>query len=179
VNNAYYAMNAGLAYEVFVTPSTTGSKTGSTQFMEAYNYANSQGLKLNRVWLQVTSPINWGSATYTNVNLISSFINTANNYGIQVGVYTNWYDWAQITGNSVAVNPYALWYWNANGVGSQAESKRDASDFYSFGPFRSATIKQYGISEYLCATTFNANLYSASSNLVPNSVDLSVRQKTN
>lgn len=52
VNNVFSATNAGLAYEVFVTPSTTNVKSGGTQFNEAYNYATSQGLKLNRIWLQ-------------------------------------------------------------------------------------------------------------------------------
>lgn len=55
--NVFYANNAGLLYEVFVTPLTNGGKTGASQFTEAYNFANSQGLRLNRMWLQVTNPI--------------------------------------------------------------------------------------------------------------------------
>jgi len=176
VNNVYYATNAGLAYEVFITPSTSNVKSGGTQFTEAYNYASSQGLKLSRVWLQVTSPVNWGTNTYTNVNFISNFISTANSYGIQVGVYTNWYDWSQITGSTSTVSPSALWYWAANGVGSQAESTRDASDFYSFGPFRSAMIKQFGIAETICQTSVNVNLYSSSADVKPNTVDMSARK---
>jgi hypothetical protein len=34
VQNVYYATNAGLNYEVFVTPSTTNVKSGGTQFTE-------------------------------------------------------------------------------------------------------------------------------------------------
>lgn len=70
VQNVYYATNAGLNYEVFVTPATNNVKSGGTQFQEgkrwlsfrancqitAYNYAKQQGLRLNRIWLQVTSP---------------------------------------------------------------------------------------------------------------------------
>ncbi|KAI6196447.1 hypothetical protein M3Y94_01111100 [Aphelenchoides besseyi] len=160
VNNIYAASAAKLLYEVFVTPSPTSSKSGSTQFTEAYNYATSQGLSLNRMWLQVTSPINWYQTQSYNTQFIQSFINTANSYGIQVGVYTSWYDWQQITGSTVAVSPPYLWYWNANGLGASAESVRDASDFYSFGPFRSPNVKQFGLSETICSTYVNVNLFN-------------------
>ncbi|KAI6179232.1 hypothetical protein M3Y98_00588200 [Aphelenchoides besseyi] len=160
INNIYAANAAKLLYEVFVTPSPTSSKTGATQFSEAYNYATSQGLQLNRVWLQVTSPISWYQTQSYNTQFIQSFISSANNYGIQTGIYTNWYDWQQITGSTVSVSPPYLWYWNANGVGASAESSRDASDFYSFGPFRSANVKQFGLSETVCSTYVNVNLFN-------------------
>jgi len=177
VNNIYYATNAGLSYEAVVTPSTTNVKSASNQFTEAYNYANSQGLKLNRVWLQVTSPINWGGNTYTNVQFINNFINSASSYGINVGIYTNWYDWQQITGSSSSISKfYALWYWSANGVGKNGETATNANDFVQFGQFNSAMIKQYGIGESVCSSNVNVNIYASSQSLKPNTVDASMRK---
>jgi hypothetical protein len=178
INNIYYATNAGLSYEVFVTPSTTNVKSASTQFTEAYNYANSQGLKLSRVWLQVTSPINWGGNTYTNTQFINSFISTASSYGLSVGIYSNWYDWQQITGSATTISPtpYALWYWSANGVGKNGETATNVNDFVKFGPFSSAMVKQYGIAETLCSNTLNLNIFASSTNLKPNTVDASMRK---
>jgi len=176
-NNIYYATNAGLAYEVFVTPSTSGQKSGYTQFTEALSYAKTQGLKLNRVWLQVTSPINWGGNSYTNVGFINNFISAASSNGIQVGIYTNWYDWSQITGSASSISPapYALWYWSVNGVGKNGETATNAQDFVPFGPFNSAYIKQFGVGENFCSTNVNVNIYPSSTNMKPNTVDASMR----
>ncbi|KAI6184533.1 hypothetical protein M3Y97_00606700 [Aphelenchoides bicaudatus] len=177
VNNVYYAVNAGLGYEVFFTPATNNVKSGGSQFTEGYNYAIGQGLRLNRVWLQVTSPVNWGTSTSQNINLIKSFISTASSYGINVGIYTNWYDWQQITGGTSSIsNIYALWYWNANGVGSSGETAQNANDFVPFGPFSSAMIKQYGIGESQCSVSVNKNIYATSTALTANSVDKSSRK---
>ncbi|KAI6185165.1 Glycoside hydrolase, superfamily domain-containing protein [Aphelenchoides fujianensis] len=160
VQNAITAYNLGLGIEVFLQPSPSSSKTGGQQFNEAYNYAVNSGLQLNRIWLLVHSPADWGSYTYSNVNFIQSVISAANNQNIQIGIYTNWYDWDQITASSTSISANTqLWYWSANGYGSRAESYQDFSDFYSFGNFRSASVKQYGVGETLCSTYLNRNIY--------------------
>lgn len=47
--------------------------------------------------------------------VLFSFISTATANGKKVGIYTNWYDWSQITGSTAAVsNSYSLWYWQVN-----------------------------------------------------------------
>ncbi|KAI6226250.1 hypothetical protein M3Y99_01314500 [Aphelenchoides fujianensis] len=75
-------------------------------------------------------------------------------------VYTNWYDWDQITASSTSIwSKTQLWYWNANGYGLRAESAQDFTDFFPFGNFRSAQIKQYGIGETLCSTYLNRSVY--------------------
>ncbi|KAI6185164.1 putative lysozyme [Aphelenchoides fujianensis] len=160
VQNAITAYNLGLGIEVFLQPSPSSSKSGGQQFNEAYNYAVSSGLQLNRIWLLVHSPADWGSYTYSNVNFIQSVISAANNQNIQIGIYTNWYDWDQITASSTSISANTqLWYWNAYGFGSRAESYQDFSDFFSFGNFRSASVKQYGVGETLCSTYVNRNIY--------------------
>jgi len=179
VQNVYYATNAGLAYEVFVTPATNNAKSGGTQFTEAYNYATQQGLRLNRIWLQVTSPINWSTSTTQNVNLINSFISTASSYGISVGIYTNWYDWLQITGNSNSVRGfYGLWYWHAQGLGKAGETAASTTDFVPFGPFSSGIVKQCGVGENVCQLNLNLNIYSTSAaqEFKANTVDISARK---
>lgn len=83
---------------------------------------------------------------------------------MNIGIYTNWYDWQQITGNANSIIAGDLWYWNTLGIGSQAESARDFSDFRTFGPFRQyPQAKQYGIWESPCGIGANQNVFPASS----------------
>ncbi|KAI6233961.1 hypothetical protein M3Y99_00849400 [Aphelenchoides fujianensis] len=160
IQNAINAYNLGMAIEVFMQPSPSSSKTGGQQFNEAYTYAVDNGLQLNRVWLLVHSPVNWGSSAYSNVNFIQSVSAAADKQEIQLGIYTNWYDWDQITASSTSVwSKTQLWFVNANGYGTRAESAQDFTDFFPFGNFRSAQIKQYGIGETLCSTYLNRSIY--------------------
>lgn len=118
---------AGFGYEVYVEPSPSSSKSADSQLSEALKFANNNGLKLNRVWLKVSSPINWNSNTYNNVNFVNNFIKAGSKNGVSVGIFTNWYDWNLITANAQVSNVYALWYWAQNGFGQKGETSKDAS----------------------------------------------------
>ncbi|KAI6238546.1 putative lysozyme [Aphelenchoides fujianensis] len=116
------------------------------------------------------------SYSYSNVNFIQSVISAANNAGVQIAIYTNWYDWDQITASSTSIAS-STQLWNANGYGSRAEGYGDFSDFFSFGNFRSATIKQYGLGESICSTTVNVNTYPVNGLKAANSIDAEVVAK--
>ncbi|KAI6234922.1 Glycoside hydrolase, superfamily domain-containing protein [Aphelenchoides fujianensis] len=175
VQNAITAYNSGMTVEVFIEPAPSSSKSGGQQFNEALNYATSQGLRIERVWLIVHWPIDWSSSSYSNVNFIQSVMSAANNADVQIGIYTNWYDWDQITGSSTSLPARVpLWYWNANGLGPKCASDADFSDFFPFGNFRSATVKQYGLGEMICSTILNVNAHSGNGLTATNSVDAEV-----
>lgn len=157
VINAY---TANLGTEVYVTPSTTSSKTGAQQFDEAYNGMKNSGINIHSMWLQVTSPINWPNNLQSNVNFIQSFINRAIQYGVNPGIYTNWYDWQQITGSYVGfANQARLWYWNAYGQGPNAEGDANFNDFRTFGGWTQPNVKQFALNEGLCSLTLNRDVY--------------------
>ncbi|KAI6239768.1 hypothetical protein M3Y99_00543300 [Aphelenchoides fujianensis] len=162
VQNAHtiYYMTDELYFEYFFHPAPRSSKTGAQQFHEAFDYMQAQAPLLS---MYCASPIDWSASTYTNTNPST----------IAVGIYTNWYDWEQITGSTSALSSNVLlWYWyvcsafvdsalrNTNGFGNKSESSPDFDDFFPFGNFRSAAAKTYGIGETMCSgTPVHRNIY--------------------
>jgi len=160
VINAY---SSKLGTEVYITPATTG-KTGTQQFDEAYNAMQASGITIRTIWIQVTSPINWPNDVQSNNNLIRDFVNRASSYGIAVGIYTNWYDWQQITGAYTGFQTSArLWYWNAYGQGPDAEAVATFDDYRMFGGWNAPAVKQFALNESLCGLTLNRDVYPAGS----------------
>ncbi|KIH57714.1 hypothetical protein ANCDUO_12089 [Ancylostoma duodenale] len=88
---------AGLGIEVFMSPQIRSEKTGSEQFQELYEGLKENDIEVKTVWLQVTSPIDWNPSSKTNIKFINDITKTAKDYEIMVGIYTNAYDWSQIT----------------------------------------------------------------------------------
>lgn len=85
---------------------------------------------------------------------------------MNVGLYTNWYDYQQIVGSTTALRVTDLWYWHVLGAGSGAETPRDFNDYRQFGPFRNYPIaKQYGIGEQPCGLTANQDVFPANARL--------------
>ncbi|EYB83051.1 hypothetical protein Y032_0344g3083 [Ancylostoma ceylanicum] len=95
-----------------MTPSLTSTKTGAQQFLEMY-----EGLRTNfnvrTIWLQVTAPVKWEPSISKNIQFIDSIIQAARANGLVVGIYTNAYDWRQITNEWIGANNTLLWYLRA------------------------------------------------------------------
>uniref|UniRef100_A0A0N5AMS1 Lysozyme n=1 Tax=Syphacia muris TaxID=451379 RepID=A0A0N5AMS1_9BILA len=162
-NTIKKAVSAGVGVEIFVTPQPQSTKSAVTQFDEVYQAARSNNIDLRSIWLQVTSPINWPNQVTSNINFITSFLNRAAQYNLNAGIYTNWYDWQQITGGYTAkLNNVRLWYWNAYGNGITAASSLDFSDFRAFGSFSSPIIKSYSLAANVCNVIVNQNIFSNS-----------------
>uniref|UniRef100_A0A1I7SKP5 Necrosis inducing protein NPP1 n=2 Tax=Bursaphelenchus xylophilus TaxID=6326 RepID=A0A1I7SKP5_BURXY len=74
-------------------------------------------------------------------------------YKIRAGLYTNWYDYEQITGNSKEIPnvDVDIWYWHVNSPGPGGEQSPEHSDYRQFGPFSGpAAIKQFAIRMKTC-----------------------------
>ncbi|CAJ0608315.1 unnamed protein product [Cylicocyclus nassatus] len=124
VNNIRSAYQAGLGTEVFMTPLLRSMKRGSEQFRELYDGLRYGNIQVRTVWVQVTSPVNWGPNTQENINFLNDIIMAAKSYGIAIGIYTNAYDWDQIT-KGANVGNVMLWYWSVYGAGPRVVN-RDA-----------------------------------------------------
>jgi hypothetical protein len=161
--NVQNAISAGLGAEVFVTPQPVGSKTGAQQLDEAYTYLTNFGVNIRSIWIQVTTPINWPSNAQNNANFINSFLTRAQQRNIGIGIYTNAYDWQQITQNwngwTVIQGGVNLWYWNVNAQGSAGQTPPNFNDFSSFSGFTSPMVKQFGQNINVCSTTVNIDVY--------------------
>ncbi|EYC00598.1 hypothetical protein Y032_0114g431 [Ancylostoma ceylanicum] len=160
-NNIKNAYAAGLNTEAYMTPVPKSSKTGAQQFDEMYGGLRNCFISVLSIWIQVTSPVNWHASTAKNVDFINSILTRARQYGIDVAVYTNVYEWNQITGGATITN-VQLWYWNAYGAGATKESPADYDDFRSFGGWTTPSAKQFGQVEFVCGVTLNRDIISVS-----------------
>ncbi|GMR38794.1 hypothetical protein PMAYCL1PPCAC_08989, partial [Pristionchus mayeri] len=163
------AFRAGLGTEAYMTPNPTGSKSANAQVDELVRAFNSGGVQVRALWLQVTSPVNWGVNQASNLNFIKSIISRFRLYGITTGIYTSSYDWQQITNNAVNLgSDVKLWYWSVFGQGPNGESAPNFFDFRPFGQWSTAEVKQFAQYEYVCGLNVNRDIYlvnSASSKL--------------
>ncbi|EYC03208.1 hypothetical protein Y032_0095g2823 [Ancylostoma ceylanicum] len=171
-NSIRNAKRAGLEVEVFMTPDVMSQdRNGAVQFDKLYTSLKSCNVYIRSVWLQVTSPINWPDKQRENIAFIEQIIARANNYRVAIGIYTNFYDWKQITGGSTAVDGVKmLWYWNVRNIGPLGETPSNFDDFRAFGPWRSAVVKQFGQVEEVCGYITNRNIYIPSKIYIGNSV---------
>ncbi|KAL6733588.1 hypothetical protein Aduo_004222 [Ancylostoma duodenale] len=167
VNNIRNANKAGLGSEVYMTPQPHSNKNGATQFRELYEGLRNGKIQVRTVWLQVTSPVNWGPNSQANINFLNDIVSMAKYYGVKIGFYTNVYDWTQIT-KGANVDGGMLWYWNVNGAGPRGETPANFNDFRAFAKFTKATVKQFAQVESVCGVTVNRDVYTVnrSKNLI-------------
>uniref|UniRef100_A0A0N5BT80 Lysozyme n=1 Tax=Strongyloides papillosus TaxID=174720 RepID=A0A0N5BT80_STREA len=161
--NVIYAHKAGLATEVYIDPSPQSIKPSYTQFDEAYYQLTNANISVRSIWLKVTKPLLWNQNVFYNINFIKDIITRAQSYNVNLGIYTNWYDWDQITGSTTIFQQYSLplWYWNTRGFGSNAETSYDFDDFVNFGGWFSQNpkAKEYGLIEWSCSTVISEISY--------------------
>ena len=101
------------------------------------------------------------------MKLLFLSFNIFQSYGVSAGIYTNWYDWQQITGNYNGFqNSARMWYWNAYGQGPNAESAATFDDFRAFGGWSTPAVKQFALNEALCGMTLNREVYPMGSKAV-------------
>ncbi|KAK6062131.1 hypothetical protein COOONC_00192 [Cooperia oncophora] len=81
---------------------------------------------------------------------------------VTIGIYTNWYDWQQITNNWTGANSSLLWYWNVLGTGPYGEATDDFSDFHSFAKWSAAGVKQFGQQVPVCGVNVNRDIFDTS-----------------
>ncbi|WKX96053.1 hypothetical protein Q1695_012482 [Nippostrongylus brasiliensis] len=160
--NTKFANAENIGVEVYMSPNPSSTKTATQQFNEFYN-----GLKANfnvlAIWLQVTNPVLWSPTIQSNVDFINTIVSAAKSKGLTVGIYTNQYDWTQITNNWTSLGVNLLWYWNVLGSGAFSETPSNFSDFHAFGPFKTPSAKQFGQGEVICNVPLNRDIIAFSS----------------
>ncbi|KIH52357.1 hypothetical protein ANCDUO_17542 [Ancylostoma duodenale] len=93
----------------------------------------------------------YGGLRNSNINIKTIWIQQ---YNLFIGIYTNEFEWNQITGGAEASN-IMLWYWNAYGYGPTKESPANFDDFRPFGGWTSPSVKQFGQAESICGVNVN------------------------
>ncbi|GMR38792.1 hypothetical protein PMAYCL1PPCAC_08987, partial [Pristionchus mayeri] len=148
INNISPAFYAGLGTEVYMTANPTSSKSANSQVDELVKAFKNGGVQVRSLWLQVTSPLNWNKDQTKNLKFIQAVIARFRTNGITTGIYTNNYDWQQITNNAAGLGAdVRLWYWSVFGQGPNGESSPNFTDFRPFGQWSSAAVKQFAQNE--------------------------------
>ncbi|VDN25994.1 unnamed protein product, partial [Cylicostephanus goldi] len=115
---------------------------GSQQLENLCRTLQRCGFNVRSIWLQITSPINWPDTPRKNVEFIDRVIAKASEFGIALGIYTNHYDWKQITGGNISMDKVRmLWYWSVPQVGPDAEDHPNFDNFRQFGPWKTPAAK--------------------------------------
>uniref|UniRef100_A0A1I7SKT2 N-acetyllactosaminide alpha-1,3-galactosyltransferase n=1 Tax=Bursaphelenchus xylophilus TaxID=6326 RepID=A0A1I7SKT2_BURXY len=117
------------------------------------------------VFLLVTNPIFWDRCHSCNVKFINSVVEAAKKRRVTVKFFTNWYDYAQITGTSMEIADTEIWYWHMNAVGLEGRTDPFFLDAFAFGPFSKDNIvfKQHIRQDETCGVEINRTV-----KLVPN-----------
>ncbi|EPB79165.1 hypothetical protein ANCCEY_01804, partial [Ancylostoma ceylanicum] len=150
------AKQADLGVEVFMTPTRPSFNDGAEQFDQLYKGLQGCQINVASVWLQVVSPVDWMFQPQASVDFINQVIAQANNYGVNIGIYTSQKEWMEITyGTNDLYAPTRLWYWNVNSPGPLGETPANFSDFSAFGPWTSPVVKQFGQGIPICGHTVN------------------------
>uniref|UniRef100_A0A1I7T5V5 Lysozyme n=1 Tax=Caenorhabditis tropicalis TaxID=1561998 RepID=A0A1I7T5V5_9PELO len=158
INNAY---QAGLGSEIYITPSINSTRSGGEQISLVYQNLHENEINVRSIWIQVTSPSNWEAPMAARIQFIQDMIQRSKDLGLSVGIYTSFYDWLEITGGwNTFSSEVFLWYWHVLGVGPDGETIPTLEDFRPFGPWRQATVKQFGQVEKVCGMIVNRNVYA-------------------
>ncbi|VDM94115.1 unnamed protein product [Onchocerca ochengi] len=165
IANIYNAAKEGLGVEIYIEPQPCSTKSGNEQFMETYNFLKTNDIVIRSIWIKITLPIIWPNNQDYNIQFINQFITSAQQYALIIGIYTNWYDWQQITAgwskwsSSTQQLSIRLWYWNMLGSDWYAATTTSFDDFRSFGGFNEPLVKQYVQNVHICQIYTSLSIY--------------------
>ncbi|CAD5220091.1 unnamed protein product [Bursaphelenchus xylophilus] len=158
LKNLALTENSSLYTELYVIPDP--SKPAAKQLNDIVAFGKKNNYEFNFLWFQITDPLRWNSLKEKNVIFINQFAAAAKAQGIELGYFTNWYDYKQITDNSQKIQSRDIFYWNTLGSGPSAETANNVNDFRPFGPFKGDPFaKQYGIDEEECGLKVTKNVH--------------------
>jgi hypothetical protein len=177
--NGPYTINdawaGGMSYvDGYIFPCPTCGKSGAQQVAETISFLENNGISLAKsgepvknpgnntspsvgsvvgmLWADVEGTQYWSSDQNYNVAFIQDMVNEASRQGYNIGIYTNYYQWSPITGNTAQFSYLPLWYAHYDGNPS-------FSDFFSFGGWSYPNIKQYAGDVNLCGAGVDKNYY--------------------
>ncbi|VDN04842.1 unnamed protein product, partial [Thelazia callipaeda] len=135
IANIKNANTANLGVEIFVEPQVKSTKYANEQFLEVYRFLINNDIIVNTIWLKVESFF------LSNVN---------------VGIYTSWYDWYQITGGW---SSWANQYWHLLSLGPDSATNYGFSDFRSFSGFFVPHVKHFVECYRICGLSFSSSIF--------------------
>uniref|UniRef100_A0A914CID3 Lysozyme n=1 Tax=Acrobeloides nanus TaxID=290746 RepID=A0A914CID3_9BILA len=136
VQNIKNARSAGWTnVDAYIFPCTASCASASNQVQNAINAIKNAGTTVGTIWLDIEI-LSWPSNTATNRQFITDMVNTVQNNGYRVGIYTNANNWNTIVGAWTGTSSLPLWW-------AKYDGQQNFGSFSPFGGWSAPTIKQY------------------------------------
>uniref|UniRef100_A0A914EBN9 Lysozyme n=1 Tax=Acrobeloides nanus TaxID=290746 RepID=A0A914EBN9_9BILA len=136
IQNIKNARSAGFTnVDGYISPCTSGCASPSDQVQAAINATKNAGTTVGTIWLDVET-FEWTYITATNIQFITDMVNTIQNNGYKVGIYTTDTDWNIVFGAWTGASSFPLWWLNY-------DNQTNFNNFSPFGGWDAPTIKQY------------------------------------
>jgi len=134
-------------------PCRTCSASASDQVTQAVNYLKQNSVEFGTFWFDIEGPgTYWPSDTASNADWMAEAIQTANNLGVTIGIYTSASQWVPIMGDWTGGSPYPLWY-------AHYDNDPSFSDFSPFNGWTKPAIKQYQGTTSVCGASVDLDWY--------------------
>eukprot|EP01112_Ceratiomyxa_fruticulosa_P014140 TRINITY_DN4029_c1_g1_i1.p1 TRINITY_DN4029_c1_g1~~TRINITY_DN4029_c1_g1_i1.p1 ORF type:complete len:232 (-),score=28.82 TRINITY_DN4029_c1_g1_i1:65-760(-) len=161
VSTCSSAVTAGWSYGLLevgisITPCVNDTCNDPVDQMKSViQYIYSNNVRISHMWIEVTG--NWTSSTSTNQQILNQLFTTANNEGVQIGIFTSQKDWYGIMGQNYQFShTVPLWYYHIDNMQS-------FGDYRPFGGWQNPTMKRFKQNVTTCGVFYNVDyrLYGA------------------
>jgi len=122
------------------------------------NYLTDHNVTYGQLWFDVEqcgTEHCWNDFP-SNIEYLRSAVDTAENMKVSIGIYSSMYSdwgWATIVGGDTSFKNISLWYAHWDG------SATFSDNWWNFGGWQKANIKQYGAFYKSCNVVYDINFY--------------------
>ena len=164
VSNLENAQSAGYtssATEVYMFPCASSAASAKQQMQSMIDSLSSSGVEYGAVWLDIEdnpdSDCSWENNDIdTNCDIIIALGNTTAENGINIGVYSSYYEWGNVFfGDYTACSQPAEYGWKV--WYADYDDQENFDDFKAFGGWSSPIMKQYEGDASVCGLDVDLN----------------------
>ncbi|EGC39437.1 hypothetical protein DICPUDRAFT_20023, partial [Dictyostelium purpureum] len=138
----------------FLCSQCSGNSPSSSAIKTLVSNLRSQNVEFGTLWIDVEQCSNcWGS-TSTNAQFVVEAVQTAQQLGVSVGVYSSIGEWSQTVGSLNSLSSFPLWYAHYDNVPAFSDSS-----FYQFGSWSSPAMKQYAGNTQQCGVSVDLDFF--------------------
>jgi len=141
VNNAIAGGISNIDIYAFLCSQCSGNTPVSSAIQTLVS--NLSGIKYGYLWIDVEQCSGCWSSSEANFAFVQSAVQSAQNLGVNVGVYSSQGSWGQTVGDATGLSSVPLWYAHYDGNPSFSDWSS-----VSFGGWENPSVKQYDDSGY-------------------------------
>ena len=164
ITNLQNAQSAGYtssATEVYMFPCASSATSAKEQMQSMIDSLSNGGVEYGAIWLDIEenpdSDCSWTNNDIdTNCDIIIALGNTTAENGINIGVYSSYYEWGNVfSGDYTACSQPAKYGWKV--WYADYDDEQNFDDFKAFGGWTSPIAKQYEGDASVCGVDVDLN----------------------